>query len=227
MGKAIGKPKGILMISAHWAMKRQKVQCQENAQMIFDMYGFPHQLYEVKYQAPGAPWIAERVSELLGKDKVEMTTDWGHDHGLWAPLLRMYPDADVPVTELSVDESKTPRQIFDMMSALKPLREEGILVIGSGNIVHNLSMVDWNLNEGYPWADRFDKYIKDRILAHDFDAVLDYASRGEASQLAIPTPEHFYPLIYVLGTVEPDEEIRMYNYARSLGSVSMTSFIFG
>jgi len=191
------------------------------------MYGFPQRLYEVRYPAPGAPWLAERVVELLGEDNVEGSTDWGLDHAAWCPLVKMYPDADIPVTELSVDESKTPEQILQIGTKLKSLRDEGVLIMGSGDVVHNLGLVDWNMNEGYPWADRFDKYIKDKILAHDFDAVANYRSRGEAAGLAIPTPEHFYPLLYVLGAADAEDNVQVFNYERTLGSISMTSFIIG
>jgi 4,5-DOPA dioxygenase extradiol len=227
MASALGKPEGILVVSAHWALKKQKVDFQAKSRMIYDMYGFPQRLYEVRYPAPGAPWLAERVVELLGEDNVEGSTDWGLDHAAWCPLVKMYPDADIPVTELSVDESRTPEQILQIGSRLKSLRDEGVLIMGSGDVVHNLGLVDWNMNEGYPWADRFDKYIKDKILAHDFDAVANYRSRGEAAQLAIPTPEHFYPLLYVLGAADSEEEVQIFNYERTLGSISMTSFIIG
>lgn len=224
MAGNIPEPSAILMISAHWVTRGLKVNAAEHPKMTYDMYGFPPELYKIVYSAPGAPELAASVRKLV--PGVETDDSWGYDHGNWAVLSRMYPAHDVPLTQLSLDMSCSPEELMKVGGLLKPLRDEGVLLIASGNVVHNLGRVDWNMNGGYPWADSFDKYIRDAVLEKRGGDILHFDRLGEKARLSISTAEHFFPLFCMLGAVDDTDEACVYNDARTLGGLSMTSFLW-
>lgn len=226
IAKNIARPKAILAISAHWFIKGTHILAAAHPKMTYDMYGFPQALYDIVYDAPGALDTAARVKHLLGGVKTDNT--WGYDHGTWSVLHKMYPQRDIPATQLSINALAPAKAHFAMGQALKPLRQEGVLILASGNIVHNLRMLDWdNPASGYGWADDFDSKIKSYILSNDFEKVVNYRELGQNAALAAPTPDHFYPLLYALGAAEAGEKIAVYNDARTMGSMSMTSYVIG
>lgn len=220
----IPKLKAILPISAHWYTDGTKTNDSPKPTTIYDMYGFPEELYQVVYGAPGAPEMAHLTQNLITK-AVTIDNTWGIDHGTWSVLHRMYPAADIPVFQLSIDLNGPPESHYQIGQELQSLRDQGVLIFGSGNIVHNLSRVNWELDGGYPWADTFDAYIKDKILNHQHQDVINYHLAGESSQLAFFTPEHFYPILYVLGAAGDDDNITVFNDSCTLGSISMTSYL--
>lgn len=222
----IPKPKAILSVSAHWYTDGTRIQNVINQKMIYDMYGFPSELYEVVYAAEGSPDAASRTSELISRNVI-VDNSWGLDHGTWSVLKWMYPEADIPVFQLSVDRKINPVEHYKIGSELKELRKEGVLIFGSGNVVHNLSLVDWNMNGGYTWAEEFDSYIKENIMKKDIDGVINYKNAGESSNYAFRTPEHFDPLLYILGSANEDDEVSVYNDSCVMGSLSMTCYLIG
>ena len=219
------KPKAILMVSAHWYTKGTYTQDVEAPPVINDMYGFPQPLYEVNYQVKGDLELTERILEVLGNE-VSVNNTWGLDHGAWSVLVHMYPKRDIPVVQLSLDAYKTPEEHFALGEKLAQLRDEGYLIMGSGNIVHNLRRVDFHKNDGYDWADDFDLKIKDAILSKNFELCLQHRTLGEISKLAVPTSDHYDPMLYCLGAGGKDSKISVFNHARVLGGLSMTSYIF-
>jgi len=192
---------------------------------MYDMYGFPDALYKVTYSAPGAPQFAAQARELIG-DTARFDTSWGLDHGSWSVLRRLFPQADIPVFQLSVDKNAAPEAHYAMGRKLCPLRDEGVLILGSGNIVHNLSKINWQMDGGYPWAEAFDCYIKDRIMQQDMEGVLKYQQAGDAASLAFRRLDHYAPLLYVLGACDETDRITIRNEACVLGAMSMTSYVF-
>ncbi|MBC3887464.1 4,5-DOPA dioxygenase extradiol [Acetobacterium paludosum] len=220
----IPTPKAILSISAHWYTEGTKVNDSDKPETIYDMYGFPDELYKVVYDAPGAPELAHLTKNLITR-AVTVDNTWGLDHGTWSVLHRMYPTAEIPVFQLSIDLSAAAATHYQIGQELQSLRDQGVLIFGSGNIVHNLSRVNWELSGGYSWADEFDAYIKECILNHRYQDVINYHSAGESSKLAFFTPDHFYPLLYVLGAAGDDDNITIFNDSRTLGSMSMTSYL--
>ncbi len=226
IAERIGKPKAILSVSAHWYTNGMRIQNAEKSKMVYDMYGFPHELYEVVYPAKGSPEFAQKTRELLG-GKPEIDNSWGLDHGTWSVLGRMYPKADVPVFQLSIDANLDAEKHFEKGKQLRTLREEGVLVFGSGNVVHNLSMINWDMDGGYSWAEEFDGYIKNSILTKDFQKAVKYEQAGESAKLAFRTQEHYYPLMYVLGAADESDGVSVYNDSCVLGSLSMTSYLIG
>lgn len=223
IGKNLPIPKAILCISAHWEIEGTEVTGMDMPKTIHDFGGFPQELYDMQYPAPGAPEIANEISKLLSEYKVKLDFDWGLDHGTWSVLSRMFPKANIPVIQLSLDYTKTPQEHFDLAKLLFPLREKEILIIGSGNIVHNLGILDWD-NSSYPWAIEFDATIKNAISKKDYQSLIDYKIIKNA-ELAIPTNEHFLPLLYILALAGPKEEFTFFNEEITLGSLSMTSII--
>lgn len=217
------RPKAILVISAHWYAKGTMMHPDEEPKQIYDMYGFPQELYEVKYQPQGSLALANRVKLLLGDDMV-YNNNWGIDHGTWSVLKWMYPKADIPICQLSIDADASGQDYYEIGEKLAPLRDEDILIIGSGNIVHNLRMVDWNQPKGFDWAKRFDGLVKEHILKRKVDPLIDFKNLPD-SKLAIPTKDHYAPLLYVLGAAGQDRA-RIFNEACELGSLSMTSYLF-
>lgn len=225
IGSRIPEPKAILAVSAHWYTKDTRIMTEETASTIYDMYGFPKELYEIVYNAKGAPHFARLAKSMISADVVE-DNSWGYDHGTWSVLHRMYPEADIPVFQLSVDRNATVEQHYKIGQELSGLREQGVLIFGSGNVVHNLSRVNWEMEGGYSWAEEFDDYIIENILARRDEAVLDYEKAGSSAQLAFPMLDHFAPLLYVLGAAKEEDEITVFNKACVLGSLSMTGYLF-
>ena len=219
-----GKPKAILAVSAHWYQGETLVQSTAHPRQIYDMYGFPEELYEVKYNAVGSPALTEEVKNLLG-GAVRVDDSWGIDHGTWTVLVHMFPKADIPVVQLSVNGRLTPAKCADLGRKLAPLREEGYLILGSGNVVHNLRMVDWDNEDGSPACKRFNDYITEAVLAGDTNQVLHYGTHPDASY-AVPTPDHFLPLCYCLGAADGDAA-RAFNNVCSVGAIAMTGYVFG
>jgi 4,5-DOPA dioxygenase extradiol len=225
LGKKLPKPKAILAISAHWYTDGTRIQSAAKPKQVYDMYGFPKALYEVKYPVQGDLALTKRVQELI-KEGLKVDDTWGIDHGSWAILNKMYPNADVPVVQLSVDGHKSPAEHYALGKKLAALREEGVLIFASGDIVHNLGMIDWDSDAGYEWADEFDNYIRDKILQKDHEAVVNYTSQGEKARFAAPTPEHFLPVLYALGASSSEDKIEVFNDYRTMGSLSMTGFLW-
>lgn len=224
-GLKIGKPDAILSISAHWVTNGTKINDSEKPKTIYDMYGFPKELYRVAYDAPGAPELAHETIKLIGRE-VKIDNNWGIDHGTWSVLCKMYPDADIPVFQLSIDQHASAEEHYMTGKTLSPLREKGVLIFGSGNVVHNLSKVDFKMQGGYSWAEIFDEYIKNKIISRQYEDVIDYKSAGESSAQAFYTTEHFYPLLYVLGASGYNDKLTVFNDSFTLGSLSMTSYLF-
>ena len=218
-----GKPKAILAISAHWYTKGTFVQTALEPRQIYDMYGFPKKLYEVRYPVKGCRELSDRVMGLLG-DKVKIDDSWGIDHGTWTVLVHMFPNADIPVVQLSVDGTLDPVDLYEIGWKLSALRDEGYLIFGSGNVVHNLRLVDWDNPDGTEMAHAFNNYIVDAVRSGDRAKVIAYENGPEASY-AVPTPEHYLPLIYCLGAGKGDKA-EVFNNICNLGSMAMTGFIF-
>lgn len=226
VSKEIPKPQAILCISAHWETRGTQITAMEKPQTIHDFGGFPKELYEVQYPAPGDPELAKETKSLIKKTEVGLNQNWGLDHGAWSVMKHLYPHADVPVIEMSLDYYQTPQFHYELAQELKPLRERGILIIGSGNMVHNLRMVEWNkLNEtyGYDWALEANEKMKQFILNGDHQSLINFSKQGRPFQLAIPTPEHYLPLLYSLALKEKDEAVSLFNDKPVAGSLSMTS----
>ena len=187
------------------------------------MYGFPDELYKIKYKAKGAPKLAHITKSLI-KEDVKTDNSRGIDHGVWSVLCRMYPEADILVYQLSVDRSAGARTHFEIGNEIKGLREKGVLILGSGNVVHNLYRLNFEINGGYPWALDFDSYIRDKILKRQYEVVIDNKSAGESSRIAFLTPEHFYPLLYVLGVLDEKDKVTVFNNKCMGGSLSQACF---
>ena len=219
-----GKPKAILAISAHWYVRGTYVQRTENPKQVYDMYGFPRELYEFKYPVKGDVALADRVSDLLG-ERVSVKNDWGIDHGTWTVLCHMFPDADIPVVQLSVDATLSKDEIYEIGKSLAPLREEGYLIFASGNVVHNLRRVDWDNPKGSPECIAFNEAITNYVVARNDKAVVAYETVPNAAY-AVPTPEHYLPLIYCLGAAER-ETPEVFNNHCELGAIAMTGYSFG
>lgn len=218
-----GRPKAILSLSAHWFTKGSHVESSPSPQQIYDMYGFPKELYEVKYEPKGFRPLTERVLSLL--PFADVNDDWGIDHGTWTVLTHMFPDASIPVVQLSIDGKISPKASYEIGKALSPLREEGYLIFGSGNIVHNLYKVEWENKGGSPAADRFDAYITEAVSRRDDEKVIHYEDHDDAAYAA-PTADHFLPFLYTLGASEGEVPF-VFNRVRNLGSISMTGYAFG
>lgn len=211
-------PKCILCVSAHWMSDETYTSDTEEPEQIYDMYGFPQELYDLKYEPPGSRFYANKIQKALG---VEINNDWGIDHGTWSVLTHMYPQADIPVVQLSLDMTKPYSEHYAIGQKLRSLREEGVLIIGSGNVVHNLRRIDWQREGGFDWAYEFDGYIKDCILRSDHKGVIDHPMSP-----AVPTTDHFLPLLYVLGASNIIDKIEVFNEVCVLGSLSMTGYYF-
>jgi 4,5-DOPA dioxygenase extradiol len=225
LGRELPKPKAILCISAHWECKATYLTGMVHPETIHDFGGFPQQLYDVEYPAYGSPELASDIKKMVIKYNIEPTDKWGLDHGCWSILRHFYPDADIPVIEMSIDYNKSFRQHYDLGKELSELRKKSILIIGSGNIVHNLSRVDWkHENASHDWAVRFNDNIKELINKNDIGSILDIKSNDKDYHLAVPTPEHFIPLIYALALKEDKDKVTFFNDKIVMGSLSMTSF---
>jgi 4,5-DOPA dioxygenase extradiol len=231
VGKTLPKPKAILCVSAHWETKGTYVTSMKNPTTIHDFGGFPKELFDVQYPAPGSPDLAMETKSMINKTAIGLDDKWGLDHGCWSVLKHLYPKADIPVIQLSLDYYQAPQYHYDLAKELSPLRKKGVLIIGSGNIVHNLGLVNWGkIDEpgfGYDWAIEANEKIRNLIISNDHKSIIDYKSRGRAINLAIPTPDHFLPLLYALGLKEEHEIINVFNDKAVLGSLTMTSFKIG
>lgn len=229
IGRGLPRPKAILAVSAHWYLPATLVTAMERPRTIHDFGGFPPQLYQVSYPAPGAPGLAERVRELLGPSAVGLDTEWGLDHGTWSVLCHVYPQADVPVVQLSIDETQPAAFHYALARKLAPLRDEGVLVIGSGNLVHNLHTYAWgrHMPEPYDWAARFEQRARELISKREHAPLVDYESLGRDAMLSVPTPDHYLPLLYVLALQEEGEEVTFPVEGIDGGSISMLSVRVG
>jgi 4,5-DOPA dioxygenase extradiol len=228
IGRSIPRPEAILCISAHWYVPALGVTAMEHPRTIHDFGGFPRELFEFEYPAPGAPALASRVAELVG-DAIEDTVRWGLDHGTWSVLCHVFPDADVPVVQFSIDETKPSEWHYETAKLLRPLRDEGVLIIGSGNLVHNLHAYGWGKKdvEPYDWALRFDKQARDLIMAGDHHSLANYELLGKDALLSAPTPDHYLPLLYMLGTQHEDDTVTFPVQGFDGGSISMLTVRLG
>lgn len=226
-GRGLPRPEAILCVSAHWETQGARVTAADKPKTIHDFYGFPEELYRQSYAAPGSPGLAALVRETVrGEVPVELDQEWGLDHGTWSVLKRMFPRADVPVVQLSLDQAQGPAFHYQLGCKLRPLRNRGVLILGSGNIVHNLGIIDWE-GGAYDWAEEFDEKVRQLIVAGDHDPLIDYERLGRPARLAVPTNEHYLPLLYALGLQEPGETPSFFAEGITLGSISMRSFRLG
>lgn len=230
IGASLPRPQAILCVSAHWYVPGTAVTAMAHPRTIHDFGGFPRELYEVQYPAPGDPQLALRVRDLLGP--VSVTLDdggWGLDHGTWSVLCHVFPQADIPIVQLSIDETQPPEFHYQLAKRLAPLRDEGVLVIGSGNIVHNLHTYAWGKHEVEPfdWAIRFEKQARRFLIDGNDGQLVSYESLGRDALLSVPTPEHYLPLIYVLGLRLPDDEVSFPVEGFDGGSISMLTVQIG
>jgi len=231
LGKKLPPPEAILCLSAHWETNGTFVTAMENPKTIHDFGGFPKTLFDVQYPAPGSPKLAAKIRQIISKTDVDLDETWGLDHGAWSVIKHLYPAADVPVIQFSLDYSKPPQYHYDLAKELNVLRSQGILILGSGNLVHNLRMVSWEhagqSEYGYDWAIEANEKIKHLIEQGDHKSLIDYQSLGKSVHLAIPTPEHFLPLLYILALKGNDEQLSFFNDKPVMGSLTMTSLQIG
>ncbi|WP_026462160.1 4,5-DOPA dioxygenase extradiol [Adhaeribacter aquaticus] len=224
LGKTLPKPTAILCISAHWQTRGTFVTAAEKPETIHDFGGFPQALFDVQYQAPGSLALAQETQTVITSTSVGLDYNWGLDHGSWSILKHFYPKADIPVVEMSLDYTKTPQWHYELAKELATLRRKGVLILGSGNIVHNLRMINWNSpNQGFDWAVEANEKVKSLIQKKEHKPLAYYSGLGTELQLAIPTPEHFLPLLYTLGLQEDQEKVSFFNDETIYGSISMTS----
>ena len=224
-------PAAVLVVSAHWFTNGTKITAMQFPKTIHDFGGFPQELYDVQYPAPGNPLLAEETVNLVHSAKVELDHDWGLDHGAWTIIRHMYPKADIPVLQLSIDYTKGPQYHYDLAKELYSLRKKGVLIIGSGNMVHNLRMVAWDrLNDdsyAYDWAAEMNMKFKQLIAGGNHQPLINYSSMGKEALLSIPTPEHYLPLMYTLGLKGGNEKVSFFNDKAVGGSLTMTSVRIG
>lgn len=227
VAKTLPKPNAILCVSAHWFTKGTKVTAMEMPQTIHDFGGFPQELFNVQYPAKGSPELAQITHELLLPTPVELDHEWGLDHGAWTVIKHLYPNADIPVIQLSIDYTKSAQYHFELAQKLQALRNKGILIIGSGNIVHNLRLVDFanfdRDNYGYDWAIEARETVNNYLIDGNYKPLIEYDKQSKALQMAIPSPDHYLPLIYTLGLQQKGESISLFNDKLVAGSLSMTS----
>jgi len=226
VARSMPKPKAVLCISAHWETEGTRVTAMDQPKTIHDFYGFPQALSEMRYPAPGSPDLARMAQQAARRSPIQLDSEWGLDHGAWSVLCRMFPHADVPVVQLSLDQRKTPALHYELGRELRGLRKKGVLIIGSGNIVHNLREIAWE-DSAYDWALEFDDQIKELILSGDHQAIVDYSKLGRSARLAVPTLEHYLPLLYVLGAQDGVDTVKFFAEKVTLGSMSMRSMRLG
>ncbi len=231
LGKEISKPNAILCISAHWETRGTYVTAMEWPKTIHDFGGFPKALFDVQYPAPGSPVLAKETQMMILNTEVGLDQNWGLDHGCWSVIKHLYPNADIPVVEMSLNYSLTPQSHYELARELSELRNKGVLIVGSGNIVHNLRMVAWNKLDAseyeYDWAMEAREKMKKFILEGDHQSLINYQFQGKAFDLAVPTPDHFLPLLYVLALKEKNETMNLFNDKTVAGSLAMTSLRIG
>jgi len=226
LGRELPRPRAILCISAHWQTVGTHITAMERPRTIYDFGGFPEALYKASYPAPGSPEMAAETIKTLQSAQALEDHSWGLDHGTWSVLLPMYPLADIPVFQMSLDMNQTPRRHFELGRELAALRQKGVLIIGSGNMVHNLGRVQWT-DGAFDWAVEFDRFCRERIEAHDAESLIQYDKQGTAARLSVPTSEHYLPLLYVLGLKEAEEPFCWFNEQVTMGSISMRSLLIG
>jgi 4,5-DOPA dioxygenase extradiol len=226
IGRALPKPKAVVAISAHWYLPATLVTSMQHPRTIHDFGGFPRELYQVQYPAQGDLQLASRLTKLLGAGEDHQ---WGFDHGTWSVLCHVYPDADVPVVQLSIDEAQPPRFHYDLGRKLAPLRDEGILIVGSGNLVHNLHAYAWGRHpaEPFDWAVRFERQARSMMLAGNDEMLVEYEALGRDAVLSVPTPDHYLPLLYVMGARGKEDRVTFPIEGIDGGSVSMLTVLIG
>ena len=232
LGESLPRPAAILAVSAHWYTRGTAVTAMPKPRTIHDFGGFPQALFELRYPAPGSPALARRVQQLLVPAQVQLDEDathgWGLDHGTWSVLKYIYPRADIPVVQLSLDATQTPHWHYSLAQKLAPQREEGVLIIGSGNIVHNLRRVVWDGNApAHDWAQRFSDWTRARLLAADHAALIDYSSAGADARLSVPTPDHYLPLLYVIAQQRAGEALTCPVEGIEMGAIDMRAVALG
>ena len=231
LGPVLPLPSAVLVISAHWLTRGTRVTAMEWPKTIHDFGGFPQALFDVNYPAPGMPALAQETKELIQSTDVVLDHDWGLDHGSWSVVKRMYPDADIPVLQLSIDYPQTGDYHYHLGKQLASLRERGVLILGSGNMIHNLRMVHWEKlsepNFGYDWAHDMNATFKKLIASGNHESLINYEKLGSSSKLAIPTPDHYFPLLYILALHIKNDEIQFFNDRLVGGSLNMTSVQVG
>ena len=229
IGEQLPRPKAILSVSAHWYVPASAVTASAKPRTIHDFGGFPRELYQFEYPAPGSPELAGRVREMLGPTSVKFDERWGLDHGTWSVLCHVFPQADIPVVQLSIDETQPPEYHYEIGKRLAPLRDEGVLIIGSGNLVHNLHTYAWGSHkvEPFDWAIRFEQQARELLLKGDHAPLIGYEALGRDAKLSAPTPEHYLPLIYVIGVSREGEPVTFPVEGVDGGSVSMLTVQFG
>jgi len=231
MGDTLPIPKAIICISAHWETRGTQVTAMQQPQTIHDFGGFPRELYEINYPAPGNPELAKEAINLIKSSPVTPNEKWGLDHGAWSVIRRIYPKADIPVIQLSMDYNKSPKEHYELAKELVSLRDKGVLIIGSGNIVHNLRQVAWDKPDdqeyGYDWTIEANETVKKLIIEGKHNELINYKSLGKAVQMAAPSADHYLPLLYALALKKEDEEVSFFNDKAVMGSLTMTSIKIG
>ena len=226
LGSHLPHPQGIVVFSAHWGLKHCAVTAMPRPRTIHDFGGFPRALYQVQYPCPGSPQLADRVRILLSPQPVHADHEWGLDHGTWSLLLHLYPDADIPVIQVALDLSQPPGFHYELGKLLAPLRQEGVLLLGSGNIVHHLGAALWEETAPpYPWAESFDDWVVERIRTHDHEPLLKWDQWPTEGHLSVPTPEHFLPLLPILGSFQPTDQVSFPVRHIEMGAISMTGVL--
>lgn len=230
LAREIPEPVAVLCISAHWLTRGTHVTAMNQPPTIHDFGGFPQELFAVQYPAPGNPELARETAALIQSTQVGLDHDWGLDHGCWSVVKRMYPEANIPVMQLSIDYHQSPQYHYNLAKELAALRKKGVLIMGSGNLVHNLRLVDWQHFDvpdfGYDWAREISEKFRSSILSGDHKSLINYQNFGPSAKLAIPTPDHYYPLLYTLGLQDSKDEIELFNDQCVAGSLTMTSVRF-
>jgi 4,5-DOPA dioxygenase extradiol len=235
VAKKIPKPKAILMISAHWETNGTFVTAMDKPKTIHDFGGFPKTLFDVQYPAPGSKWLADETKNTITSTTVNLDYQWGFDHGCWSVTKNLFPNADIPIIQLSLDYTKDAQHHYDLAKQLFNLRKKGVLIIGSGNIVHNFGYValapghenDFNYEFGHPWALEANEIFKKAIIANDYQSLIAYKTISKATAMAAPTPEHYLPLLYAVSLRDRKDEIQLFNDGAVAGSFTMTSVIIG
>lgn len=228
LGKEIPRPAAVLCVSAHWFTRGTLITAMDNPKTIHDFGGFPKALFDVEYPAPGNPQLASETARLIHNTQVGFDHDWGLDHGTWTVVKHMYPDASIPVLQLSIDYTQGPQYHYDLGRELSSLRKKGVLIIGSGNMIHNLRILNWNKpDSGFDWAMAMNDTFKKLIVDSNHAPLIRYESLGNAARLSIPTPEHYLPLLYTLGLQEKSDAVQIFNDKTMMGSISMTSVRIG
>lgn len=223
--KKIPEPKAILCISAHWYVDKTAVSNLEEPKLIYDFYGFPEEMYKIKYPVHGSPELAQKIKEILSPlVNIEYDNTWGIDHGTWVPIMKMFPEANIPIVQLSIDYTKSGSYHYNLGKALQSLREQGVLIIGSGDIVHNLGVISFGDTTPYPWATEFDELTLKLINNQEYQKLIDFEELPDF-KLSIPTPDHYLPLLYILGLQQKDEKLSSFTDGIEYKSISMRGFI--